>query len=110
MSNNDFPNHDDSGHHGETSVVTVSRVKKPSFYAVVMLNDDFSTMDFVISVLQKFFAKTADEAEKIMLEIHNKGRAGCGIYPYDIAHTKSNQVRDYAKQKQMPLRCIVEKA
>ena len=97
-------------HDSGTAILNRTKVKKPSFYAVVMLNDDFTTMDFVVHVLQKFFNKTADEAQKIMLEIHKAGRSVCGLYPYDIAATKVKTVNEYSKQKQMPLKCVAEKA
>ena len=96
---------------GESGVATLTKpkVKKPSMYKVVMLNDDYTTMDFVIEVLQKFFYKPFEEANKLMLQIHQEGKAICGLYPYDIAETKVVQVSDYAKQKEMPLKCTVEK-
>lgn len=96
---------------GESGVATLvqPKVKKPSMYQVVMLNDDYSTMEFVVHVLQKFFQKTVDEANKIMLHVHQKGRGLCGLYPYDIAATKVMQVSDYSRQHDMPLKCIMEK-
>jgi len=75
-----------------------------------MLNDDYTTMDFVIHVLQKIFHKSFSEANRIMLHVHHKGRGDCGTYPYDIATTKIAQVAEYAKKNDMPLKCIMEKA
>jgi ATP-dependent Clp protease adaptor protein ClpS len=102
---------DEIDNESESGVATLakSKAKEPSMYKVMMLNDDYTTMDFVIQVLQKFFHKKSDEANKIMMQIHKEGRAICGLYPYDIAATKVMQVTDFAKQKEMPLKCMMEK-
>lgn len=100
---------DDYENEGSVATVTKPKVKKPSMYKVVMLNDDYTTMDFVVHILRQFFQKTAEEANKIMLQIHNGGKGICGLYPYDIAQTKVVQVTDYAKKNDMPLKCVVEK-
>jgi ATP-dependent Clp protease adaptor protein ClpS len=94
---------------GEVATLTKPKVKKPHMYMVIMMNDDYTTMDFVIHVLQKFFRKTYDEANRIMLNVHHKGRDVCGIFPYDVAATKVMQVNDYARKSEMPLKCIMEK-
>ena len=94
---------------GDVATVTKSKAKVPSLYKVIMLNDDYSTMDFVIHVLQKFFHKTYEEANKIMLAVHQQGRALCGLYPYDIATTKIMQVHDFARKNEAPLKCTMEK-
>lgn len=94
---------------GGVATLAKPKVKRPSMYQVVMLNDDYSTMDFVVHVLQKFFHKTIEEANHIMLNVHQKGREVCGLYPYDVASTKVMQVSDYARKNEMPLKCVVEK-
>ncbi len=83
-------------------------VKPPPFYKVIMLNDDFTTMEFVVGVLMGIFHKTAEEAEQIMLTIHYQGRGVCGIYPKDIAQTRIQQVHLLAQTEQHPLKCIME--
>lgn len=87
--------------------LTVDMVPPP-LYQVIMLNDDFTTMDFVVDVLMHVFRKSADEAERIMLTIHYQCRAVCGIYPKDIAATRIHQVHQLAQQAQHPLKCIME--
>jgi len=94
----------------EAGSLTKPRVKEPSMYRVIMLNDDYTTMDFVINCLQKFFHKTFAEANRIMLHVHHKGRGDCGLFPYDVATTKIAQVHAYAKENDMPLKCAMEKA
>ena len=94
---------------GGVATLTRPKVKQPRMYKVVMMNDDYTTMDFVIHVLQKYFHKTYDEANKIMLNVHHKGKDICGLYPYDVAATKVMQVNDYAKKSEMPLKCVMEK-
>ncbi|HSW61049.1 MAG TPA: ATP-dependent Clp protease adapter ClpS [bacterium] len=86
-----------------------SKVKKPSMYKVIMLNDNYTTMEFVIDILKKFFSKSPLEATEIMLNIHHNGQGIAGIYPYDIALTKVNQVKSEAKKSGFPLKCIIEK-
>lgn len=83
-------------------------VSEPKKYKVILLNDDFSTMDFVIEILTKIFRKTIDEATQIMLNIHNNGRDVCGIYTYEIASTKVAQVKTLAREKGFPLKAIME--
>ncbi len=84
-------------------------IKEPSMYKVIMLNDDYSTMDFVVDVLRSIFNKTSLEAERIMLEIHRKGSGICGVYSYDIACTKIDETHREAVSNDFPLRCIMEK-
>ncbi len=88
---------------------TKIKSKKPKNYKVIMLNDDFTTMDFVIFVLKKIFHKDDVSAFETMMTIHTKGKAVVGIYSYDIAETKINQTHNLAKENQFPLRCIMEK-
>ena len=91
----------------EKSVKTKRRF--PSRYKIILLNDDFTPMDLVVHVLQKFFAKTLEEGTSIMLEVHQQGSGVCGIYPYDIAETKVAQVISYARKQGSPLQCRLEK-
>lgn len=94
-----------------TGVTTVTRpkTKKPSMYRVLMLNDDYTPMEFVVHVLERFFNKSPEDATKIMLNVHRRGVGICGIYPYEIAETKVTQVIDFARKHQHPLQCTLEK-
>ena len=94
-----------------TGVITRTRAKtaKPSMYKVLLLNDDYTPMEFVIHVLERFFQKNHDEATQIMLHVHRKGVGVCGVYPYEIAETKVTQVIDLARKHQHPLQCTLEK-
>ncbi len=83
-------------------------LQEPKKYKVFLLNDDFSTMDFVIDVLVRVFRKSVDEASVIMLNIHNKGKDLCGTYTYEIASTKVAQVKSMAREKGFPLKAIME--
>jgi len=85
------------------------KTKLPSMYKVIILNDDFTPMEFVVNTIQRFFNKSVDEATRIMLKIHTEGLGVCGIFPVDIAETKMNQVLNYAKEHQHPLQCIIER-
>ena len=85
------------------------KVKKPDMYVVIMLNDDYTPMEFVIYVLQSVFKKNYEDAKKIMLLIHNEGKGICGVFPLDIAETKANQVIEFARINQHPLECKVQK-
>lgn len=78
-------------------------------YKVLLLNDDFTPMDFVVHILEKFFGKTRAEATDIMLHVHRRGVGICGIYTYEIAETKVTQVMDYARAREQPLQCTMEK-
>lgn len=86
-----------------------TRTKTPPLYRVILMNDDYTPMDFVIHVLQKFFNKDVPEATKIMLSVHQKGYGVCGTFTYEIAETKVYQVNQYAKQNRHPLKCVMEK-
>jgi ATP-dependent Clp protease adaptor protein ClpS len=106
---------DDGGHGellGESQIAVKPRheTKLPTFYKVVMLNDDFTPRDFVVHVLQKFFKKEEQEATQIMLQIHHQGSGIAGIFTFEIAETKAYQCNAYAKQSKYPLKCTVEKA
>ncbi len=105
-------NDNDGGGSGtNTDVVVRSRAKtkKPSMYKVLMLNDDYTPMEFVVHVLERFFRKTREEATEIMLHVHRKGVGICGVFPYEVAETKVTQVMDFARQHQHPLQCTLEK-
>lgn len=87
-----------------------TRLQPPSRYVVILLNDDYTPMDFVVNVLKIFFNKTEDQATQIMLEVHYKGKGICGTYPRDIAATKVAQVNEFAREHQHPLLCKMEQA
>ena len=94
---------------GDTAVqVADPQLKEPSMYQVVLLNDDYTPMDFVVELLQLFFFHSTEKATKIMLEIHNAGKGVCGIYTEDVAATKTNMVNQYAQDNEHPLRCEFE--
>ena len=97
-------------HQQENSVLEAQRNKlaPPPLYTVLLLNDDFTPMDFVVLVLQKFFSKNREQATQIMLKVHMEGRGVCGIYPRDVAATKVEQVLSFARESQHPLACIME--
>jgi ATP-dependent Clp protease adaptor protein ClpS len=94
-----------------TALITRTRgqTRRPNMYRVLLLNDDYTTQEFVVIVLQKYFNKSIDEATRIMLHVHNHGVGECGVYTYEIAETKVTQVMDYARKHQHPLQCIMEK-
>mgnify|MGYP001259852853 CR=1 FL=1 len=85
------------------------KTKKPSMYSVVLINDDYTPMEFVIYILQTIFSKDYEEAKKIMLLVHNKGKGICGIFSLDIAESKANQVIEFARINQHPLDCKIQK-
>jgi ATP-dependent Clp protease adaptor protein ClpS len=109
------PRRDDGGGDGDgerrTGALTLTRTrtKKPSMYKVLMLNDDYTPMEFVVDVLQNIFQKNRDEATQVMLHVHQKGVGVCGVYTYEIAETKVTQTVDYARKNQHPLQCTLEK-
>ena len=88
---------------------TKPKVKKPNLYRVLLLNDDYTPMEFVVHVLERFFQKNRDEAARIMLHVHNHGVGECGVYTYEVAETKVTQVLDFARQNSHPLQCVMEK-
>ncbi|SFB48970.1 ATP-dependent Clp protease adaptor protein ClpS [Rhizobium sp. NFR07] len=94
-----------------TSVITRTKpkTKRPNVYRVLILNDDYTPMDFVIHILERFFQKDREAATRIMLHVHNHGVGECGIYTYEVAETKVSQVMDFARQHQHPLQCVMEK-
>ena len=98
---------------GKTStgviVKTKPKTKKPSLYKVLMLNDDYTPMDFVVHVLEQFFGKSHEDATRIMLHVHRRGVGVCGVFTYEVAETKVTQVVGYARQHQHPLQCTLER-
>jgi ATP-dependent Clp protease adaptor protein ClpS len=98
-------------HDSDTGVITKTRPKtqKPALYKVLLLNDDFTPMEFVVHVLELFFNKSGEDAYTIMLHVHQKGVGVCGVYTFEVAETKVTQVMDYAKQNGHPLQCTLEK-
>ena len=94
-----------------TAVITRTKpkTKKPSLYRVLLLNDDYTPMEFVVLILQDVFNKTREDAMQIMLHVHNHGVGECGIYPYEVAETKVTRVMDAARKSQHPLQCVMEK-
>ncbi len=94
-----------------TALITRTRqqTRRPNMYRVLLLNDDYTTQEFVVIVLRKYFNKTVEEATRIMLHVHNHGVGECGVYTYEVAETKVTQVMDFARKHQHPLQCIMEK-
>ncbi len=105
---------DDTGDDGteETGIATKTRTKpkKPSQYKVLLLNDDYTPMEFVVMVLKRFFSMDMEDATRVMLHVHQKGVGVCGVFTYEVAETKVNQVMDFAREHQHPLQCTLEKA
>jgi len=97
--------------HSENLKLKPSKIKPklPSLYKVLILNDDYTPMEFVVHVVQKVFNKSHDEATRLMLKVHTEGMGVCGMYPLEIAETKMNKVLNLAKEEQHPLQCIIEK-
>ena len=96
---------------GQSGVVIKTRPKtrKPAMYKVLMLNDDYTPMEFVVHVLERYFSKNHEEATRIMLHVHTRGVGMCGVFTYEVAETKVTQVMDLARQNQHPLQCTIEK-
>jgi ATP-dependent Clp protease adaptor protein ClpS len=96
--------------HQESTVIEAqqSKLAPPRLYTVLLLNDDFTPMEFVVLVLQKFFSMKREQATQIMLKVHVEGRGVCGVYPRDIAATKVEQVASFARDNQHPLACVME--
>ena len=100
---------DDDGPATGVAIKSRTRTKKPAMYKVLMLNDDYTPMEFVVHVLERYFQMRHEEATRIMLHVHQKGVGICGVFTYEIAETKVNQVMDFARQHQHPLQCTIEK-
>ena len=97
---------------GQVGVATRTRAKskKPSQYKVLLLNDDYTPMEFVVMVLKRFFRMDLEQATRVMLHVHQRGVGVCGVYPYEVAETKVTQVMDFARANEHPLQCTLEKA
>ena len=108
-SGDDDGTRDDEGQVG-LATRTRTKPKKPSQYKVLLLNDDYTPMEFVVIVLKRFFRMDMEQATRVMLHVHQRGVGVCGVFPYEVAETKVNQVMDFAKQNQHPLQCTLEKA
>jgi len=109
-------NNDDRKRKGDptgpgTAVITKTKpqTKRPSLYRVLLLNDDYTPMEFVVHVLERFFNKDREAATRIMLHVHHHGIGECGVYTYEVAETKVTQVMDFARKHQHPLQCVMEK-
>jgi len=103
-------NHDGTGADVGLATRTKAKPKKPSQFRVLMLNDDYTPMEFVVIVLKRFFHMDLEQATRVMLHVHQKGVGVCGVFPYEIAETKVTQVMDFARKNQHPLQCTLEKA
>ncbi|MDJ0929893.1 ATP-dependent Clp protease adapter ClpS [Breoghania sp.] len=98
---------------GDTGTVIVtkarSKTKRPNMYRVLLLNDDYTPIGFVVHVLERFFQKNQEDATRIMLHVHHHGVGECGVFTYEVAETKVTQVMDFARKHQHPLQCVMEK-
>lgn len=105
-----FPKHRMTTQHSDSTVLEEqhSQVKPPPLYQVLLLNDDFTPMDFVVVVLQRFFGKSREQATQIMLKVHLEGAGVCGVYTQDVAQAKVDQVTAFAQDNQHPLQCVME--
>ncbi|MCJ8276575.1 MAG: ATP-dependent Clp protease adapter ClpS [Bdellovibrionales bacterium] len=102
-------NHEDNQENLDTGVIEKAEVKEPSFYKVLLINDDFTPMDFVTHVLQKFFHKNPEEAQKVMLDVHKSGQGIAGVFSFEVAETKVFLTNNLSKQNKYPLKCVMEK-
>ncbi len=111
MADKDDGNRDGKDTNFESGTVTKTRpkTKRPNLYRVLLLNDDYTPMEFVVLVLQDVFNKSREDAMRIMLHVHQKGVGECGVYPYEVAETKVTRVMDTARKNQHPLQCVMEK-
>ena len=107
----DDPSDGGKGGAGQVGIATRTRAKpkKPSQFKVLMLNDDYTPMEFVVMVLKRYFRMDMEQATRVMLHVHQRGVGVCGVFPYEIAETKVNQVMDFARANQHPLQCTLEK-
>jgi ATP-dependent Clp protease adaptor protein ClpS len=110
MADDDRKRRGEPGNPG-TAVITKTKpqTKRPNLYRVLLLNDDYTPMEFVVHVLERFFNKDREAATQIMLHVHNHGIGECGVYTYEVAETKVTQVMDFARKHQHPLQCVMEK-
>ena len=114
MADDDRKRKSGNGEPGGPNVAVITKTKpqtkRPNLYRVLILNDDYTPMEFVVHVLQSFFRMDMEEATRVMLHVHQRGVGVCGIFSYEVAETKVNQVMDFARQNQHPLQCTLEKA
>ena len=103
------PGFRDDGTKGDVATKTRTKTQRPSLYKVLLLNDDYTPMEFVIVVLERFFNKSHDDATRIMLHVHHKGVGVCGVYTFEVAETKVAQVIEFARANQHPLQCAMER-
>jgi ATP-dependent Clp protease adaptor protein ClpS len=107
------PEDADRKENGRTDTGTITKAKpktkRPNLYRVLLLNDDYTPMEFVVLVLQDVFNKSREDAMRIMLHVHTQGVGECGVYPYEVAETKVTRVMDAARKNQHPLQCVMEK-
>lgn len=94
---------------GDVATRTRTRTQRPALYKVLLLNDDYTPMEFVVHVLERFFGKNREDATRIMLLVHHKGVGVCGVFTYEVAESKVAQVIEFARQHQHPLQCMMEK-
>jgi ATP-dependent Clp protease adaptor protein ClpS len=97
-----------TGKDSKTAVKEKEKLKEPEDFRVILLNDNYTTMDFVVEILGLVFQKDKTEARRIMMDVHKKGQGIVGIYPWDIARTKVNQVHALAREREFPLKCVIE--
>ncbi|MBS7455910.1 ATP-dependent Clp protease adapter ClpS [Coralloluteibacterium stylophorae] len=107
---NHRPEHERDADHGVALEPERTEAERPPLYRVVLLNDDFTPMEFVVEVLQRFFSMNREKATQVMLHVHTRGKGVCGVYTREVAETKVSQVNDYSRQHQHPLLCTMEKA
>lgn len=108
VSQNGSKNIPDISTEGESSVQTIPRVETPKMYKVILLNDDYTPMDFVVLILRRFFAKTEEEATKVMLDVHKKGAGVAGVFTLEVAEMKVMQVNQFAQMNEHPLKSMLE--
>ncbi len=99
---------DGDGEIGHSALAVKPKLKRPPLYKVVLLNDDYTPMEFVVDVLRAFFGMDVEKATRVMLKVHTEGKGVCGVYSKDVAETKATQVNDYARECEQPLLCAVE--
>jgi ATP-dependent Clp protease adaptor protein ClpS len=111
MAGTSRPGQPDNGAGADSGLATETRVKtkKPSLYRVLLLNDDYTPMEFVVFILERFFNLSREQATRIMLHVHQKGVGLCGVFTYEVAETKVAQVLDLARRHEHPLQCVMEK-
>ncbi|MCB9945017.1 MAG: ATP-dependent Clp protease adapter ClpS [Geminicoccaceae bacterium] len=109
MSSGSFDDEEGDAAQGGIATKTKTKTQRPSLYKVLLLNDDYTPMEFVVLVLERFFSKSREDATQIMLHVHHKGVGICGVYTFEVAETKVAQVIEFARQNQHPLQCAMEK-